>query len=108
MEHNPFVALLLITGLAVFIPVGKGYMKNARGLQMWGTAKIITLKEDPEEFELGFKTIRIDEISKSVTNTPFPEEAKNQLIMIKIVPHRISYFDSSRGEPVKYIWEAEE
>jgi general stress protein 26 len=101
IKRNPKVCL------AVFIPVGKGYMKNARGLQMWGTANIIILKENPEEFERGFQTIRIDEISMSVNNEPFPEEAKSQLIMIKIVPHRISYFDSTGGKPVKYIWEAE-
>jgi hypothetical protein len=32
IRRNPRVCL------AVFIPVGKGYMTNARGLQMWGKA----------------------------------------------------------------------
>jgi len=39
--------------------------------------------------------------------TPFPEEAKSKITMVKIVPHKISYFDSTGGKPVKYLWEAE-
>ncbi len=93
--------------LAVFIPVGKGYMKNARGLQMWGKASIITMKENPEEFEKGFRTIRLDEISMASNNRPFPEEAKSRITIIKIVPQRISYFVSMGEKPAKYIWEAE-
>jgi hypothetical protein len=57
IRKNPNVCL------AVFIPVGKGYMKNARGLQMWGKASIIAMKENPEEFEKGFRIIRLHEIS---------------------------------------------
>ena len=60
IRRNPWVCL------AVFIPVGKGYMTNARGLQMWGKAQIITREAEPEEFEKGFLTIRLDEISHSL------------------------------------------
>jgi len=101
IRKNPNVCL------AVFIPVGKGYMKNARGLQMWGKASIITMKENPEEFEKGFRIIRLDEISMVSNNRPFPEEAKSRITMIKIVPARISYFVSMGEKPAKYIWEAE-
>jgi hypothetical protein len=61
IRRNPSVCL------AVFIPVGKGYMTNARGLQMWGKAQIITKENDPEE-------------------------AKQNLTIVKVVPHKISYF----------------
>ena len=101
IRKNPNVCL------AVFIPVGKGYMKNARGLQMWGKASIITMKENPEEFAKGFRIIRLDEISMVSNNRPFPEEAKSRITMIKIVPARISYFVSMGEKPAKYIWEAE-
>ena len=101
IRKNPNVCL------AVFIPVGKGYMKNARGLQMWGKASIITMKENPEEFEKGFRIIRLDEISMVSNNRPFPEEAKSRITMIKIVPDKISYFVSMGEKPAKYIWEAE-
>jgi general stress protein 26 len=101
IKKNPKVCL------AVFMPVGKGYMKNARGFQMWGKAQIITLKEHPEEFERGFRIIRLDEISMVSNNMPFPEEAKPRITMVKIVPEKISYFDSTGGKPVKYIWTAE-
>mgnify|MGYP001029083863 CR=1 FL=1 len=100
ISKNPSVCL------AVFIPVGKGYMKNARGLQMWGRASIITLADNPEEFEKGFRIIRLDEISMVSNNRPFPEAAKSRITMIKIVPSRISYFVSTGEKPVKYIWEA--
>jgi len=101
IRKNPEVCL------AVFIPVGKGYMKNARGLQMWGRASIITLADNPEEFEKGCRIIRLDEISMVSNNRPFPEEAKSRITMIKIVPSRISYFVSMGEKPVRYIWEAE-
>jgi len=102
IRRNPHVCL------AVFIPVGKGYMKNARGFQMWGKAYIITMDENPAEFEKGFRTIKLDEISMVSNNMPFPEEAKPKITMVKIVPHRISYFVSTGEKPVKYIWEAED
>jgi len=102
IRRNPDVCL------AVFIPVGKGYMKNARGLQMWGRAHIITMDQDPEEFEKGFRTIRLDEISMVSYNRPFPEEVKPKITMVKIIPHRISYFHSTGKKPVTYVWEAEE
>jgi len=102
IRRNPDVCL------AVFIPVGKGYMKNARGLQMWGRAHIITLDEDPEEFDKGFRTIRLDEISMVSYNRSFPEEVKPKITMVKIIPHRISYFHSTGEKPVIYVWEAEE
>ena len=92
--------------LAVFIPVGKGYMKNARGLQLWGTAEIITMKENPEEFEKGFRIIRVEEIHQVSTGQPFPEKVKQMINIVKVVPNRISYFNSTDGKPVKYIWEA--
>jgi len=100
IRRNPNVCL------AVFIPVGKGYMKNARGLQMWGRAQTITMDEDPEEFEKGFRTIRLDEISMVSYNRPFPEEVKPKITMVKIIPHRISYFHSTGKKPVIYLWEA--
>ena len=93
--------------LAVFNPVGKGYMTNARGLQMWGKAQIITKEADPEEFEKGFLTIRLDEISRSLNKQPFPKEAKQNLTIVKIVPHKISYFISMGEKPAKYIWQAD-
>jgi len=102
IKRNPDVCL------AVFIPVGKGYMTNARGLQMWGKAHIITMEEDPAEFEKGFNIIRLDEISMVSRNMPFPEEAKPKVTMVKVIPHKISYFVSMGEPPVKYVWEAEE
>ena len=99
IKKNPNVSL------AVFIPVGKEYMKNARGLQMWGRAEIITYKDNPEGFEKGYKIIKLDEISMVSNGRPFPEEAKPRITMIKIVPHKISYFQSTGGKPEKYIWE---
>jgi hypothetical protein len=102
MKKNPNVCM------AIFMPVGKGYMKNARGLQMWGTAKILTMKENPEEFRKGAEVIRIDEISMSVTGAPLPDEMKATLNIIKVIPDRIAYFDSTGEKPMKYIWEASE
>ena len=101
IKRNPEVCL------AVFIPIGKGDMKTARGLQMWGRAHIITMKDNPEEFENGFKTIQLDKISMLSNNVPFPEEAKPKLTFIKIIPYRISYFCVTGGKPQKYIWKAE-
>jgi hypothetical protein len=83
-------------------------MKNVRGLQMWGKAHIITMDENPAEFEKGFRTIKLDEISMVSNNIPFPEEAKPKITMVKIVPQRISYFVSTGEKPAKYIWEAED
>jgi general stress protein 26 len=101
IRQNPNVCL------AVFMPVGKGYMKNARGLQMWGKAHIITMGQNPAEFEKGFHIIKLDEISMVSNNKPFPVEAKPRITLVKIVPHKISYFVSMGEKPVKYIWEAE-
>ena len=101
IRRNPRVCL------AVFIPVGKGYMTNARGLQMWGKAQIITKEADPEEFKKGFLTIRLDEISRSLNKQPFPKEAKQNLTIVKVVPHKISYFISMGEKPAKYIWQAD-
>lgn len=102
IRKNPRVCL------AVFMPVGKGYMKNARGLQMWGTAQILTMKENPEEFMKGTEVIRIDEISRTVSGGPLPYEVKATLNIIKVIPDKISYFDSTGDKPVKHIWEAPE
>jgi hypothetical protein len=82
-------------------------MTNARGLQMWGKAQIITKEADPEEFEKGFLTIRLDEISRSLNKQPFPKEAKQNLTIVKVVPHKISYFISMGEKPAKYIWQAD-
>ena len=101
IRRNPRVCL------AVFIPVGKGYMTNARGLQIWGKARIITKENDPEEFEKGFFTIRLDEISRSLNKQPFPKEAKQNLTIIKVVPRKISFFISIGEKPAKYIWLAD-
>jgi hypothetical protein len=79
-------------------------MTNARGLQMWGKVQIITKKNDPEEFEKGLITIRLDEISRSLNKKPFPEEKKQDLTIVKVVPHKISYFISMGEKPAKYIW----
>ena len=101
MRRNPDVCL------AVFIPVGKGYMKNARGLQMWGKAKILSFKEDPEEFQKAYDVIRVDEVALVSTGHPFPSEMKPRLNLVKVVPERIAYFVSMGGPPAKYIWKAE-
>jgi len=100
IRKNPRVCL------AVFIPVGKGYMTNARGFQMWGKAQIITKESDPEEFEKGFDTIRLNEISMTMNKQPFPEKAKQNLTIVKVVPNKISYFVSMGEKPAKYIWQA--
>ncbi len=102
MKANPSVCL------AVFIPVGKGYMKNARGLQLWGTAHVLTLQDDPAGFSRGADIIRLDEISKSFSGAALPDEVKATLTIIKIVPEKIAYFDSTGPEPVRYAWEAAE
>jgi len=101
IRKNPKVCL------AIFMPVGKGYMRNVRGLQMWGIASLITRKDDPGEFEKGFATIRLDEITQAVYGKPMPEEVKNRITILKIVPDRISYFDLTSGKPEKYTWERE-
>ena len=98
IRRNPDVCL------AVFIPIGKGDMKKARGLQMWGKAHLITLAENPEAFEKGFGIVKIDEIFKLTSNMPFPEAAKPKITIVKIVPEKISYFVFTEGKPVKYIW----
>ncbi len=100
IQRNPYVCL------AVFIPIGKGNMKNARGLQMWGTAHIITMNDNLAEFEKGYRIIKLDEISQLTNNRPFPEEAKPKLTLVKVIPQRISYFDTTGERPVKYMWEA--
>jgi hypothetical protein len=100
IQTNPSVCL------AVFIPVGKGYMKNARGLQLWGTAHVLTMKDTPAEFARGADTIRIDEISASFTGAALPDEVRATLTIIKIVPEKIAYFDATGPEPVRYVWEA--
>ena len=101
MKKNPHVCL------AVFMPVGKGYMKNAQGLQMWGTAKILTMQENPEEFKKGAEVIRIDEISATLSGAPLPDAVKATLNIIKVVPGKIAYFDSTGDKPLKHIWEAQ-
>ncbi len=98
IRQNPNVCL------AVFIPIGKGDMKNARGLQMWGKAHLIKCEENPEEFEKAFNIIRLDEVSMLTNNRPFPEEARPHLTLVKIVPERIAYFDTTGEKPVKHIW----
>jgi general stress protein 26 len=100
IQANPQVCL------AVFIPVGTGYMKNARGLQMWGTAHVLTIKENPAEFAHGANIIRIDEISKLFSGAALPYAVKATLTIIKIVPEKIAYFDSTGPEPARYVWEA--
>ena len=40
-------------------------------------------------------------------NMPFPEEAKPNVTMVKVIPEKISYFVSMGERPVKYVWEAE-
>ncbi len=100
IQTNPSVCL------AVFIPVGKGYMKNARGLQLWGRAHVLTMNDTPAEFARGADTIRIDEISASFTGAPLPVAVKATLTIIKIVPEKISYFDATGPEPMRYVWEA--
>jgi hypothetical protein len=100
IRANPSVCL------AVFIPVGKGYMKNARGLQMWGTARVLTLQDTPVEFARGADIIRIDEISTLFSGEALPYAVKATLTIIKIVPEKIAYFDSTGPEPVRYVWEA--
>ncbi len=92
--------------LAVFIPVGKGYMKNARGLQMWGQAQLLTLQNNPDEFKKGAAIIRIDEIAKLFTGAAMPDAVKATLTIVKILPEKISYFDSTDEQPVKHIWKA--
>ena len=74
---------------------------------MWGKAQIITKENDPEEFEKGFLTIRLDEISRSLNKQPFPKEAKQNLTIVKVVPHKISYFISMGEKPAKYIWQTD-
>jgi hypothetical protein len=100
IQINPSVCL------AVFIPVGKGYMKNAEGLQLWGTAHVLTMKDKPAEFARGAATMRIDEISASFTGAALPDAVKAALTIIKIVPEKISYFDATGPEPMRYVWEA--
>jgi hypothetical protein len=90
----------------VFIPVGKGYMKNARGLQMWGRAQLLTMQNNPAGFSRGAEIIRIDEIAEQFTGAPLPDAVKATLTIVKLEPERISYFNSTGAEPVKYIWEA--
>jgi hypothetical protein len=102
MKTNPHVCL------AVFIPVGKGYMKNALGLQMWGMARVLTMEDSPCEFARGADIIRIDEISASFTGAALSEAVKATLTIIKVVPEKIAYFDSTGPgpEPVRYLWDA--
>jgi len=54
-----------------------------------------------------FRTINLDEISMVSNNRPFPEEAKQRITMVKIIPHKIAYFVSMGEQPAKYIWEAD-
>lgn len=100
IKTNPSVCL------AVFIPVGKGYMKNARGLQLWGTAHVLTMKDKPGEFARGAEIIRIDEISTLFSGAALPYAVKATLTIVKIEPEKIAYFDSTGPEPVRYVWEA--
>ena len=102
IRRNPKVCL------AVFIPVGKGYMKNARGLQIWGKAHVLTMQDNPGEFKKGAASIRIDEIAELFTGAALPDAVKASLTIVKIVPERISYFNSTGAQPVKYIWHAHE
>jgi hypothetical protein len=102
IRKNPKVCL------AVFIPVGKLYMKNARGFQMWGTAHIIDREKEPEEFQKAFDIIRLEEIAKVSTGHPFPEAFIPKLNLVKIVPDKISYFVSMGEKPAKYFWNKED
>jgi hypothetical protein len=100
MKKNPRVCL------AVFMPVGKGYMKNARGLQLWGTAQILTMSDNPEEFRKGAEVIRLDEISRSMSGAPLPDAVRETLNIIRVVPDKIAYFDSTGDRPLKFTWES--
>jgi len=100
IKKNPRVCL------AVFMPVGKGYMKNARGLQLWGTAHLLTMHSNSDEFKKGAAVIRIDEISRALTGEPLSDAVKATLTIVKVVPERISYFDTTGEKPMKLLWEA--
>ena len=87
--------------------MGKGYMKNARGLQMWGTAHIIDRNREPREFQKAFDVIRLNEIAEVSTGQPFPKAFIPKLNLVKIVPEKIAYFVSMGDKPAKYIWDAD-
>ena len=61
------------------------------------------MKENPEEFTKGTEVIRIDEISRTVSGGPLPDEVK-----VTLNDKEYSYFDSTGDKPVKYTWEAPE
>ena len=94
--------------LAVFIPVGKGYMKNARSLQMWGAAHVLTIQDNPGEFKKGAAIMRIDEIGELFTGAVLPDAVKEPLTIVRIVPEMISGFNSTEEPPVKYVWHTDE
>lgn len=58
---------------------------------MWGNASIISQDETFMEFEKGFRTIRLDEISMVLNDRFFPEEAKANITMINVL------YDSCRS-----------
>jgi hypothetical protein len=62
----------------------------------------------PAEFVHGAEIIRIDEISRLFTGEALPDAVKATLTIIKIVPEKIAYFDSTGPEPARYTWEAME
>ena len=100
LRRNPRVCL------AVFMPVGRGYMRNARGLQMWGRARILTAADDPALFARGAQALQLDEISRQSFGQPLAEEVKRQLTMVMVTPDRIVYFDATGDQPLRLQWQA--
>ena len=98
IESNPKVCV------AIFVPLGKGRMKDARGLQMWGTARIIKRAENEEDFNYGAKIFNLENFNRKQFGKDITEEQLNKIIFINVIPNKISFLDGSKGVGYKLIW----
>jgi len=55
-----------------------------------------------------FKFYPNNETAELFTGAALPDAVKETLTIVKIVPERISYFNSTGTQPVKYIWDTHE
>lgn len=89
MKANPNVSY----SIASRIKGGKGFMR-VRGLQVWGKAKLISMKEDREKFE---ETLTLMGVTQSLKRRGIKGLPPFNYRIIKIVPEKVRYLNLPMG-----------
>jgi len=98
IEVNPRVCM------AIFVPVGKGNLSNARGLQMWGEARIIRRVAAREDFNHGLKIFGLEDFHRKQFGEDISEEQLNAITFINVIPDKISFLDATKGLNYRLVW----